>query len=144
MLLMWGCSSFEGEWERVLPGDIPAAPPSIAGCWEGTWHSDGNGHEGSLRCIMTSKGDALEAHYHATFALGFVMLSFDYTLPMTAVPEEVGLPGGAAYKVRGSAVLGYWIGGGRYDYEGRIEKGEYQASYRSSQDHGVFTLKRVK
>lgn len=93
---------------------------------------------------MTTSEKALEAHYHATFSLGFIVLSFEYTLPMTAILEDGSSTLSEGYAVRGSAVLGYWIGGGRYDYEGRIEKGEYVASYRSSQDHGVFSLKRVK
>ena len=45
---------------------------------------------------------------------------------------------------RGSAELGCWIAGGLYEYEGRIDGGDFTATYKSEDDRGVFKLKRVK
>jgi hypothetical protein len=135
-LLVGGCSSFDRDWETAPPGSAAGQP---VGCWEGIWHSDVNGHEGTLRCIITRRDDSgFDARYYATYAWWIIPFSFEYTVPLTVLPD------GEVWTSRGSAELGCWIARGLYEYEGRAVGSEYVATYRSDFDRGVFRLKRVK
>jgi hypothetical protein len=138
LLVLAGCSSFDRDWDawRADPSRPPAA--GWAGRWEGIWHSDISGHEGSLRCIITSANSGSEARYYATYTWCFLPLTFEYTVPLVVLRE------GDAWTSRGSAELGCWIAGGLYEYEGRASGDEYVATYCSDFDRGVFRLKRVK
>jgi hypothetical protein len=135
LLLLGGCStSFHRDWESV-----PKAAGGLEGAWDGTWLSDDSGHTGSLRCIITRREDrGFDARYYATYGWFLFWFDFEYTIPTTAVAE------GAAWLLRGSAVLDSWIAGGLYEYEARVEQDEYVASYRSSFDRGIFRMKRVR
>jgi len=89
--------------------------------------------------MITRKGDSnCEARYYAAYDWCLFGFTFEYTVPMSAELE------GKSWKFRGSAELGCWIGGGLYEYEGTAGGGEYRATYRSSDDHGIFRMKRVK
>jgi len=136
-LAISGCSSFDRDWEAP---ERPAAPPAgLEGHWEGSWTSEANGHAGGLRCILTRKeGDTYEARYYATYSWCWFTFSFEYSVPMTAVRES------GVWAFHGSAELSCWIGGGKYDYEGLATETVYSAKYRSSDDHGVFKMGRVK
>jgi len=136
LLLAAGCGS-------TFDADREATPAStgegLSGCWTGTWHSDSNGHEGGLRCIMTPRAaGSFDARYHATYDWCLLGFSFEYTVPVRAEKS------GVIWTFKGGAELGCWIAGGLYEYEGRIDGGDFSATYKSEDDHGVFRLKRVK
>ncbi|MBI3855410.1 MAG: hypothetical protein HY293_06940 [Planctomycetes bacterium] len=137
LLLVAGCSSFDRDWDSWRPTSAQAVSP-LAGRWEGIWHSDASGHEGSLRCLITSQNSAYHARYDATYTWCCLPLGFEYTLPVEAVGD------GRTVRLRGGAELGCWIAGGWYEYEGIVEQGEFIASYHSSFDHGIFRMKRLE
>jgi hypothetical protein len=137
-LTLGGCSSFDRDWEAA-PQRPPAPPAALEGHWEGSWTSEANGHTGGLRCILTRKeGDTYEARYYATYSWCVFTFSFEYSVPMTAVQEN------GVWAFHGNAELSCWIGGGKYEYEGLATDSVYSAKYRSSDDHGVFKMGRVK
>jgi hypothetical protein len=140
LLLAAGCSSFDRDWEAARPRlGQSLLSGGLAGCWEGTWHSDANGHEGGLRCIITRKEDSgFDARYDASYDWCIFGFTFEYTVPVTAERD------GSSLKFHGSAELGCWIAGGLYEYEGRVEGDDYSATYKSNEDHGVFKMKRAK
>jgi hypothetical protein len=137
LLLVGGCSSFDRDWEATPPRASADSLPT--GCWEGTWHSDGNGHQGSLRCIVTRRDNSeFDARYYATYSWWIFPFTFEYTVPLTIVRE------GDSWYSRGSAELSCWVAGGLYEYEGRSAGDDFVATYRSDFDRGIFRLKRVK
>jgi hypothetical protein len=123
LLLSAGCgSTFDRDWES--PGQA-AMPGALEGRWQGTWHSEANGHEGGLRCIITRKEDSgYEARYDASYDWCIFGFTFEYTVPVQAERD------GEAWKFRGSAELGCWIAGGLYEYEGRAQGDDYTATYK--------------
>ena len=135
LLFVAGCgTTFDRDWESA-----PKAAGGLEGAWDGTWLSDESGHTGSLRCIITRREDrGFDARYFATYGWFLFWFGFEYTIPTTAVAD------GNAWLLRGSAMLDSWIAGGLYEYEARVEQGEYVASYRSSFDRGIFRMKRVR
>lgn len=135
LVVLGGCSTFDRDWDAAA--STPAGDPWI-GRWEGTWHSDVNGHHGELRCIITRAEGRASARYHATYTWCVIPFTFEYTVPLTVVRD------GDAWTSRGSAELGCWIAGGLYEYEGRAQSGRYVATYRSDFDHGIFRMKRVE
>src|SRR5262245_5054659 len=130
MLLLAGCSTFDRDFEAGVPKEGGSAS-DLLGCWEGFWKSDENGHTGSLRCIITRGNSDYDARYYATYTWCYIPFSFEYVIPTTAIPEGPRKSAGEAWKLRGSAELGCWIAGGLYEYEARVEDGEYVASYRA-------------
>ncbi len=137
LLLVGGCSSFDRAWEASPPRTTSDSLPT--GCWEGTWHSDGNGHQGSLRCIVTRRDNSeFDARYYATYSWWIIPFSFEYTVPLTIVRD------GDSWYSRGSAELSCWVAGGLYEYEGRASGDDFVATYRCDFDRGVFRLKRLK
>jgi hypothetical protein len=141
VLLLCGCSSFGRDWDATLPkpNSDPPASGLPTGCWEGSWHSDASGHEGSLRCIITRRDNSeFDARYYASYTWWVFPFTFEYTVPLSIVRE------GDSWASRGSAELSCWIAGGLYEYEGRAAGDDYVATYRSDFDRGVFRLKRVK
>jgi hypothetical protein len=143
LLLLGGCSTFDQDFQGKWPARSADLFSNLLGSWEGSWRSDTNGHEGALRCIITRGDSAYNARYYATYTWCCIPFSFEYTVPMTAVAEGERRDGGA-WKLRGDAELGCWIAGGLYEYEARVEGGEYVATYRSDFDRGVFRMKRVE
>ena len=136
LLLVGGCSSFDRDWEASLPQSRPGLP---TGCWEGRWYSDGSGHHGSLRCIITRRDNSeFDARYYATYSWWILPFTFEYTVPLSIVRE------GDAWHSRGSAELRCWVAGGLYEYEGRAAGDEFVATYQSDFERGVFRLRRVK
>ena len=140
LLSLAGCSSFDGDFEeKALPRSEGLGSLSLVGRWEGTWTSDETGHTGGLRCIITGGGHGeYAARYHATYGWCIFQFAFEYTLPTTAIRQ------GSAWMLHGSAFLDSWIASGLYSYEARVEGDDYIASYRSSFDHGIFRMKRVR
>jgi hypothetical protein len=136
LVLAAGCSTFDRDFESARAPSEGTA--TLAGAWEGTWHSDPSGHAGGLRCIITRSDHGFRSRYHATFTFGFIPLSFEYEVPLSALQES------DAWRFRGSAEIDYFIAGGLYEYEGLVQGDEFIASYRSSFDSGIFRMKRLR
>lgn len=130
--LLTGCS-FEREWRAASQYSYPEQ--ELAGCWEGTWQSDYNGHNGGLRAIITKQGDGYyDAHFHATYA---VLIPYEFRLPLLVTDD------GKAYALEGEADLG-WLAGGLYTYNGSATGTDFLAAYcAENKDHGTFTMQKV-
>lgn len=63
-----GClCTFERDWRAAQKHPVPA--DHLAGLWEGTWLSHYNGHNGTLRAIITPCGNGRYiGQYKGTFA----------------------------------------------------------------------------
>jgi hypothetical protein len=129
--LLTGCSSFHREWRAAIKQPIPAN--SIEGPWTGTWHSDQNGHHGSLRCVVTKTSDtSYRAHYRATYKS---ILHFSYVATLNAHETN------GAVALKGEADLGK-LAGGVYTYEGTATPTEFHSNYANKYDHGAYDLTR--
>ncbi|MBI2924995.1 MAG: hypothetical protein HYY24_04725 [Verrucomicrobia bacterium] len=133
LLLATGCSSFHREWRAAARQPAPAH--SLEGRWEGTWHSEANGHTGRLRCLIKEPEDGrYRARFHAKFLR---ILSFGYAARLDAT-EQAG-----RYRFQGQAVLPKWAGGA-YRYEGHATATNFFSTYRCARDHGTFEMTRPK
>ena len=131
LLLAGGCTTFSHAWTRAARQAVPA--DSLLGCWEGTWLSDANGHNGSLRCVVTQKKDGT---YNARFrAIYKKVLGFGYSVPLEATETN------GVFQFSGQANLGWWAGG-VYHYEGQAHGTNFFSNYRCKYDHGTFQMTR--
>lgn len=127
-------SSWGSTWRQALT----RGPQSdVTGAWQGTWHSEGTGHNGDLRAVVdpasNPEGDHI-FHYHATWAK-VLSGSFD------AVHRVTRIKGGYAFV--GEHRLPTWAGG-VYTYQGTVVGDSFKAVYRSALDHGTFQMQRVR
>ena len=131
--LLTGCC-FERQWQAAKSYSYPEQ--ELAGCWEGTWQSDYNGHHGRLRAIITKQGEGYyDAHFHATYA---AVIPFEFELPLLVTDD------GRAYALEGQADLG-WLAGGLYTYNGNATATDFVAAYcAENKDHGTFTMQKVQ
>lgn len=105
----------------------------MAGRWEGKWISEVHGHNGALRCVITEAADGNhDARFRATY---MKLLKFSYTVPLSVVETN------GVWRFSGQEDLGT-IAGGVYHYEGNASQAEFQSTYRSKSDHGVFEMQR--
>ncbi|MGV3659784.1 MAG: hypothetical protein ACO1TE_06360 [Prosthecobacter sp.] len=114
----------------------PGHVEPVAGRWDGTWHSDASGHHGRLRCVVSHPKNAAgdrEFFYHATW-MGFLSGGYKAT---HHVQQQ-----GPVHVFKGEHKMPDWAGG-FYHYDGTISNGEFKANYKSSADHGTYTMKRV-
>ena len=130
-LLLTSCgTAFRRQWSSA-----PTPPSGIEGRWEGTWHSEGTGHRGTLRCIvgpaLNQEGDHLFA-YRATWG-SFLSGTFKANHRVTAGKTDL--------RFTGKHELASWAGG-TYQYDGTVRKGQFEATYRCEKDHGTFSMKR--
>lgn len=128
--------SYDRQWKAAQSRASSVSSPE--GCWEGTWKSDVNGHEGKLRCIVTSKDAArsdYEFHYHATWAK---FLTGTFSVICHADRQK-----DATWKVSGSKDLGA-IFGGVFHHEATISPVKLQAKYSATLDRGRMELSRVQ
>ena len=138
-------TEFRSAWKQ---GGYLVAPtsPACAGPfktqlprskWEGTWHSDATGHQGTLRCVTSStinnQGDH-EFFYRATWKK---ILSGSYKAVHTVKKQKDG-----SYTFKGEHKMPDWAGG-LYHYEGTIKGDNFNACYQSAMDRGTYTMKRV-
>ncbi len=130
--LLTGCA-FEREWQAARGYAWPEN--ELAGCWEGSWHSDWNGHEGGLRAIITQQGDNYyNAHFKATYA---VVIPFEFEIPLLVTDD------GQVYTFEGDADLGL-LAGGNYVYCGTASGGNFHSTYEAENgDHGTFSMVKV-
>ena len=133
LFLLTGCCSFERDWRACSCYVGPAN--EMAGCWKGRWHSDKNGHNGTLRAIITKRG---ENQYHARFKATFSwVLPYKFDIPLT-VREEGGV------HIFDSQVNLGTLAGGEFSYSGCTDTHDFAASYcASGGDHGTFTMQRI-
>jgi hypothetical protein len=138
--LLSGCSSFESRW-KAAGANAPAAPHSLEGRWQGNWVSDGDGHQGDLRCIVTHKqSDIYLADFHATF---WNIFQFGLSIDLRATEVSP-----TRYQFAGDSDLG-WLAGGNYHYDGSAEVAgdsktdSFTCTYKSSADHGRFNMTRL-
>jgi len=129
LVLGGGCSSFNHEWKMAASNPVPNT--GLEGRWQGTWHSDSNGHAGKLRCVVTKTDDAMyRARFHAKYMR---ILSFGYTVALKAEPITNG------YAFSGQANLGR-LAGGVYHYEGHADTTNFFSTYSCKYDHGTFQM----
>jgi len=131
--VLTGCA-FEREWQSAQGYSWP--DNELAGCWDGSWHSNWNHHEGSLRAIITKQG---EGYYHAHFKATFLkFVPYEFELPMLVTDD------GHIYTFEGDADLGL-LAGGQYVYSGSASDGQFQANYTAgNSDHGTFSMSKVQ
>ena len=130
-LLLCGCSSFNREWRRA--GRQPAPQDSICGRWEGRWLSDANAHSGALRCIVTAETNGIyAARFRATY---MKTLSFSYTVRLQVEQRD------GNWHFLGEEDLGA-IAGGVYSYVGSATPTNFQSTYDSKYDRGIFEMRR--
>ncbi len=135
---------FERDWNQAVAAHTSGegAKDPVAGPWTGTWLSHVNGHDGTLRCLVTPLESASGAtgetskpyrfRYRATWQK---VLSGGYTADYTVVPQ-----GKRGYQVDGVKDLGLF---GNFQHEGQILGDRFESTYASDMgDHGVFELKR--
>lgn len=131
LIFFCGCSSFHGEWKRAAATPPPAG--GITGRWEGHWRSKVNDHTGQLRCLVSELPDGrYQARFHAHY---WKIFRFGYTVPLDV--EAVG----DGFDFKGDTNLG-WYAGGVYHYEGHATPTEFDSTYRSKHDHGIFRMTR--
>lgn len=128
-----GCSTFDDDWAAAK-----GLATGIEGRWEGTWSSDGNGHHGGLRCLVTRRSDnGLDARFHATYSDWCGTLGFEYTVPLTVTAAAEG------WRLGGRADLG-WLAGGVYEYDGLATLLKFFCNYQAENDHGIFVMERPR
>lgn len=133
VFFLTGCSTFDRDYEAAL--NRPHAVDSPEGPWSGRWTSTRNGHTGELRCIVQkSVDDTYTARFKARFWKCFTYTS-TADLTMTHVDGE--------HTFAGNAELG-WLAGGRYEYEGRVNRKFFFSEYENKWDHGTFYMERPK
>jgi hypothetical protein len=126
-------TGFRSAWRDAL---AEGHRDGVEGAWEGTWLSHFNGHTGKLRCVVgPDLGDGEhQFHYFATWK-GFLSAGFRSR-------HRVVKDGGSELSFSGYHDMPKWAGG-RYSYRGRVDGVDFRATYRSSMDNGVFSMKRV-
>ena len=105
----------------------------MLGRWEGRWISHTNGHNGALRCIIKPATNGLSlAHFRATY---LKVARFSYTVPLEVTASD------GVWHFRGKEDLGA-MAGGVYHYDGSATATNFEATYTSKYDGGVFELHR--
>ena len=130
-LLLAGCASpdFASSWRQAKA----STPTGIEGAWEGTWHSEGTGHQGKRRCLVSHSAHDPQAYHFRYWASWATVFSgnFDVTYRLT--------PKNGAYAVSGESDLGPF---GTFSHQGMVSKDRFQATFRSDNETGVFEMSR--
>ena len=128
-----GCTSltFHHDWNQALAAE--SKPDGLEGAWAGSWRSNVNGHNGSLKCLMTRVDDqTYRARYFARY-FG-ELFAFEYTVDLKPKERD------GAFFLEGQADLG--LMGGLYSHKGHIKGDRYDSTYKSQHDEGVYKLRR--
>lgn len=134
LLLMCSGCAFERQWRATC--DCPCTGRDLAGCWEGTWQSEMNGHHGGLRAVITDQGAGVyDAHFKATFA---VVIPYEFQMSLLVADD------GTVYTFEGQEDLGL-LAGGVYTYRGTASATDFLAHYCASGngDHGTFSMSKL-
>ena len=128
-----GTMSYNQAWDDFSEEEEPGG---MVGRWQGTWVSEWNGHDGGLRCMLTSaEEDAFLARFHSTYGW---FLSFRHEALFHVVNDE-----GGALRFEGEEDLGALFGG-LYRYSGTVTGDRFEAHYEAENgDHGTFSMERV-
>ncbi|MFK7768534.1 MAG: hypothetical protein AB8B55_15030 [Mariniblastus sp.] len=109
-----------------------ALSDELAGNWRGGWQSCNSGHRGKLNaqfCRIDS------THVRATFKGTFAkVIPFRYRPVLNIVHEEPGL-----VVLQGNKKIPL---GGNFQYNATISNGQFNATYRSRRDHGIWQMQR--
>lgn len=124
--------AFRSAWKKASASD------AVAGRWEGTWHSDGTGHQGTLRCVVSVPPNAKGGHQFFYQATWKKILSGSYKAVHAVKAQKDG-----TYTFSGEHKMPDWAGG-LYHYEGTIKGDEFHANYRCAMDHGSYTMRRAR
>ncbi len=131
LLLCGGCSTFDHEWKAAAAR--PAPTNDIAGCWEGSWQSEANGHSGKLRCVVSQRAETeYRAHFRAYF---WKIFRYSYVVQLEVSRTD------HLYAFEGASDIG-WLAGGVYSCQGEATPDRFSATYRSKKDHGTFEMTR--
>jgi len=131
VLFLTGCSTFHHDWKAATSAPIPTN--TIDGPWVGEWHSDKNGHHGSLRCVVTQTSPTtFRAHYRARF-----LKIFRYTYLATLNGQQTN----NTFTLEGTANLGK-LAGGIYTYKATATATNFTSTYSCKYDHGSYQMAR--
>lgn len=129
------CSiGFNRDWQDAAQAAPSRSPKDLSGAWQGTWRSEQNGHEGQLRAIVSvkdAKAGVYAFRYHATYGKIF---------SATYEADHMATRRGGSYTLTGEKDLGHMVG--VYHFTGTATPTNFKASYKSSDDHGVFLMSR--
>lgn len=127
-----GCLGFERDWRAAQQTCFN--PNDLAGLWEGTWCSHKNGHNGTLRAIITR---SCNGTYYAKFKATYLeVVPFGFEMPLSVSAN------GDVHQLGGSADLGL-LAGGVFRYAGEANECHLVANFCAKDDHGVFKMTRV-
>jgi hypothetical protein len=129
-----GTSSYSRAFESAAAAMV-RPPVTAEGPWQGSWKSAVNGHHGPLWCLVQPTPDRPGFH-DFRYRAGWGLLRFgDYTHTTPArLAGNGSLPLAGAMKLPG--------GLGTYQVEGRLSRDTFEATYRSTADHGSLSLRR--
>ena len=109
----------------------PSAHP-LAGQWQGTWESSGNGHKGRLKArIWHLRGNEYQAVFTGTF---FKFIPFIYRAKLCTVQE------GNCLRLYSSKSLGPLLG--KFTMQGTASECVFVAHFASGEDRGIFRMQR--
>jgi hypothetical protein len=110
-----------------------AAATDLSGCWEGYWKSCSTGHHGKLRATICKVSETqYSARFSGTF---FRLIPFRYSTMLNASDD------GKTVTLTGSSYLGRLMG--TFHYDGTADHCNFDMTYNSCKDHGVFKMSRV-
>lgn len=135
--LLGGCNSFDKDFEAATAAQTTYV--DVTGPWVGEWRSEGNDHSGPMRAIITQIGDGLYmARYEATWKK---VLVFHQDVELREAPTADGVTSNSEVRsFLGSEDLGVlW---GVYHYKAKATPTQFNSTYRSEGDHGVYKLTR--
>jgi hypothetical protein len=104
----------------------------LAGQWEGRWASSTKNLGGKLSCTISQVD---QDHYRAAFLAQSPLGTQRYDVTLTVSRQE------GRWNFQGSKNLGI-LSGGLYRYDGRSDGSEFQCTYDSAFDRGVFRMLR--
>jgi hypothetical protein len=131
--LLIGCSTVYNQKWRRAPKQTESHT-GVVGRWEGSWLSSVNQHTGKLKCIVSeTASEEYDFHYWARWSL------FSWTYHLKLPIEETD----AITTFSGTKNLGK-LAGGAFEFDGRVEGNQFEASYDSKFDRGQFSMIRIR
>lgn len=118
----------------VAPATVAAkAPADLSGYWSGTWLSHTNGHDGPISaCLRKIDDNQYSVHFSGRF---WGLFPFEYDMTLTVVERTE-----SALTLSGAKNLGLLFG--TFSYTATVTDTEFNASYCSRRDNGVFNMTR--
>jgi len=133
LLLLCSCSTFNYEWRQSTKQAV--STNDITGRWEGSWKSAANGHEDTLRCLITKVDEqTYKAKFHAAYKK-WITFHFGYSVRLHAEKSADRIA------FQGREDLGA-LAGGVYTYEGHADATNFFSTFKSKYDHGTFQMQR--